>query len=246
MRLLRGCAARRKSSLLLWVPRPWMSSARYTATTPSHSSTLSRGWSSSRADTRREISDDTPADTRGDVWPQGCTVYCWRRCLLKATLLKRCHDGVICLSFSFLPRGHEEPILEHHLALCTNTDWLLWSASAFTSPFSHATDAHMFDAAPIKKRRKKSQIIFSYVISRRANLKPAAKVVGFFLPSGRGHGSLREQRQHLVGFLPLSFTSRCMRSRSNRFKNSFFLDAVWLLTEKWVWVWSNLTYDIGS
>lgn len=28
MRLLRGCAARRKSSLLLWVPRPWMSNER--------------------------------------------------------------------------------------------------------------------------------------------------------------------------------------------------------------------------
>lgn len=34
-----------------------------------------------------------------------------------------------CLPFRFLPRGHEAPIIEHHLPLCINTDGLLCSSS---------------------------------------------------------------------------------------------------------------------
>ena len=60
--------------------------------------------------------------------------------------MKHLHDGVISLSFRFLPRGHEAPIIEHHLPLCINTDCLLCSALPLPLLFifSHVFDAHTY------------------------------------------------------------------------------------------------------
>lgn len=61
-----------------------------------------------------------------------------------STFLRRCPDGVISLSLHFLARGHEDPIIEHHLPLCLNTNRLLCSAysPAFHMQFNHAFDPH--------------------------------------------------------------------------------------------------------
>lgn len=43
------------------------------------------------------------------------------------TFMKHSHNSMIRLS-DFIPRGHEDPIIERHLPLCINTACLLCSA----------------------------------------------------------------------------------------------------------------------
>lgn len=73
MRLLRGCAASRNSSLHELVASAWIRRLRYTATTASHSRMFNFGWSSSWAELKRLISELTPAKRKnsGIKWVGG-------------------------------------------------------------------------------------------------------------------------------------------------------------------------------